>query len=344
MNKTRMELIELTAIYADWALESIPRQYPNHVSLSLRGAKDLAEPRHNTPIFYGCYDWHSSVHSHWMLVRLARLYPEAPYVDRALALLSSNFVPTNYVGEFKYLSAGHRQTFERPYGLAWLLQLGAELRQWPAEYAQAWAVGIEPLEQLAADRLAKWLEKLTHPIRSGEHSQTAFAMGLALDWSRIAKETGFETFLVERAHDYYRLDRDAPLWWEPSGHDFLSPCLAEADLMRRCMDRHDFGQWLAQFMPFLPITDEETWVTPVRVSDPADPKLAHLDGLNLSRAWMLEGVASKLASDDPRVSSVQAASIHHREVALASLTDQHYEGTHWLGSFVTYLVTARGID
>ena len=228
-----MELIELTAIYADWALESIPRQYPNHVSLSLRGAKDLAEPRHNTPIFYGCYDWHSSVHSHWMLVRLARLYPEAPYVDRALALLSSNFAPTNFVGEFKYLSAGHRQTFERPYGLAWLLQLGAELRQWPAEYAQAWAVGIEPLE---------------------------------------------------------------------------------------------------------------TWVTPVQVSDPADPKLAHLDGLNLSRAWMLEGVASKLSSDDPRVSSVQGASMHHREVALATLTDQHYEGTHWLGSFVTYLVTARGID
>ena len=344
MNKTRTELIDLTTIYADWALESIPREYPNHVSHSLRGAKDLAEPHHNTPIFYGCYDWHSSVHSHWMLVRLVHLYPEAPYVDRALALLSSNFVPENFDGEFKYLSADHRQTFERPYGLAWLLQLGAELRQWPADYAEEWATDIEPLEVLAANRLAEWLKKLTHPIRSGEHSQTAFAMGLALDWATIAKKTAFETLLVERAHDYYRLDRDAPLMWEPSGHDFLSPCLAEADLMRRCMDRHDFGQWLEQFMPFLPITDEETWVTPVQVSDPADPKLAHLDGLNLSRAWMLEGVASKLSSDDPRVSSVQAASMHHREVALASLTDQHYEGTHWLGSFVTYLVTARGVD
>ena len=341
MNKTRAELIDLTAIYADWALKSIPREYPNHVSQSLRGAKDLAEPHHNTPIFYGCYDWHSSVHSHWMLVRLARLYPEATYVDRVLALLTSNFIPENFVGEFKYLSADHRQTFERPYGLAWLLQLGAELRQWPAD---DWATDIEPLEVLAANRLAEWLKKLTHPIRSGEHSQTAFAMGLALDWAKVAKETAFETLLVERAHDYYRLDRDAPLMWEPSGHDFLSPCLAEADLMRRCMDRHDFGQWLEQFMPFLPITDEENWVTPVQVSDPADPKLAHLDGLNLSRAWMLEGVASKLSSGDPRVSSVQAASINHREIALASLTDQHYVGTHWLGSFVTYLVTARGID
>ena len=344
MKRTQGELVGLTAVYADWALEFIKREYPNHVSHSLRNAEDLAEPHVHTPIFYGCYDWHSSVHSHWMLVRLARLYPEAPYVERTLTSLESNFTAEGFEGEFNYLNADHRQTFERPYGLAWLLQLGAELRQWSDERAKGWRMGIEPLEALAVDRLTRWLKKLTYPIRTGEHSQTAFAMGLALDWSRVARQASFETILVERAHDYYRRDHDASLMWEPSGHDFLSPCIAEADLMRRCMGRHDFGEWLERFMPFIPITDEKDWLAPVQVSDPADPKLAHLDGLNLSRAWMLDGIASGLSPDDPRLTSIRAASLSHRETALASITGQHYEGTHWLGSFVTYLMTERGIE
>ena len=344
LKPTRGELIDLMAVYADWVLESIHREYPNHVSHSLRNAKDLAEPRQHTPIFYGCYDWHSSVHSHWMLVRLARLFPEAPYADRALDSLASSFVADGFEAEFDYLNADHRQTFERPYGLAWLLQLGSELRQWSEERARNWKIGIEPLETLAADRLAGWLGKLTYPIRSGEHSQTAFAMGLALDWSRTADEATFETLLIERARDYFLSDCEAPLAWEPSGHDFLSPCLAEADLMRRCMDPSDFGDWLERFMPFLPTTGEDNWLAPVQVSDPADPKLAHLDGLNLSRAWMLDGIATGLSPDDQRLPSIYAAGLSHRETALASITGQHYEGTHWLGSFVTYLVTARGIE
>ena len=344
LKPTRGELIDLMAVYADWVLESIHREYPNHVSHSLRNAKDLAEPRQHTPIFYGCYDWHSSVHSHWMLVRLARLFPEAPYADRALDSLASSFVADGFEAEFDYLNADHRQTFERPYGLAWLLQLGSELRQWSEERARNWKIGIEPLETLAADRLAGWLGKLTYPIRSGEHSQTAFAMGLALDWSRTADEATFETLLIERARDYFLSDCEAPLAWEPSGHDFLSPCLAEADLMRRCMDPSDFGDWLERFMPFLPTTGEDNWLAPVQVSDPADPKLAHLDGLNLSRAWMLDGIATGLSPDDQRLPSIRAAGLSHRDTALASITGQHYEGTHWLGSFVTYLVTARGIE
>jgi len=344
VKRTQSELVDLTAIYADWALEFIRREYPNHVSYSLRHAEDLASPRQQTPIFYGCYDWHSSVHSHWMLVRLARLYPDAPHVDRTLASLESNFTAEGFEGEFNYLNADHRQTFERPYGLAWLLQLGAELRQWNDKRAADWRIGIEPLEMLAVDRLTSWLEKLTYPIRTGEHSQTAFAMGLALDWSRIAQHASFETTLIGRAHDYYQLDHDAPLNWEPSGHDFLSPCIAEADLMRRCMDRDDFSEWLERFMPFVPITGEEDWLAPVRVSDPADAKLAHLDGLNLSRAWMLDGIALGLSPDDPRLTSIRAASLSHRETALASITGQHYEGTHWLGSFVIYLTTGRGIE
>ena len=265
LKPTRGELIDLMAVYADWVLESIHREYPNHVSHSLRNAKDLAEPRQHTPIFYGCYDWHSSVHSHWMLVRLARLFPEAPYADRALDSLASSFVADGFEAEFDYLNADHRQTFERPYGLAWLLQLGSELRQWSEERARNWKIGIEPLETLAADRLAGWLGKLTYPIRSGEHSQTAFAMGLALDWSRTADEATFETLLIERARDYFLSDCEAPLAWEPSGHDFLSPCLAEADLMRRCMDPSDFGDWLERFMPFLPTTGEDNWLAPVQV-------------------------------------------------------------------------------
>jgi hypothetical protein len=221
-----------------------------------------------------------------------------------------------------------RATFERPYGLAWLLQLDAELREWDTAEARAWSAALAPLAQTAATRIKEWLPKLTRPIRIGEHSQTAFSFGLLLDWARTTGSREMAALLEERIRDYYAKDRTCPLAYEPSGEDFLSPCLAEADLMRRVQPPSAFATWLRAFLPELPRDGSTAWLAPGIVTDPTDPKLAHLDGLNLSRAWMLEGIA---------------ATAIHRAAGLRSVTGEHYEGGHWLGTFAVYLVTGRGL-
>jgi hypothetical protein len=233
--------------------------------------------------------------------------------------------------------------FERPYGLAWLLQLAAELRDWEEQEAQLWAFNVGPLERQAARRIADWLPKLNHPIRTGEHSQTAFAFGLILDWARAVPEAEMAALVEARARKFYLDDRDCPLGYEPSGQDFLSPCLAEADLMRRILEPPAFAAWLGAFLPGLPLEGSAAWLEPAVVSDPTDGKLAHLDGLNLSRAWTLEGIASGLPAADPRRPAVLAAAARHRAAGLRAVTGEHYEGGHWLGSFATYLVTGRGL-
>jgi hypothetical protein len=241
------------------------------------------------------------------------------------------------------MSAPGREGFERPYGLAWLLQLGAELREWKDEDAARWAAALAPLEALAADRLREWLPKLAYPIRGGEHFQTAFAFGLALDWARTAGDSGLEALLVSTSRALYLGDRDCPLGYEPSGHDFLSPCLAEADLMRRILPGEEFADWLARFLPGVGADRNGDWLPVGRVTDRVDGKLAHIDGLNLSRAWMLEGIAAALPSADPRRASLQAAAAAHAVAGLAGVSDAHYAGSHWLGSFATYLLTGRGL-
>jgi hypothetical protein len=206
----------------------------------------------------------------------------------------------------------------------------------------AWLHALEPLETLAVGRLSEWLPRLTHPIRSGEHSQTAFAMGLALDWSRIARHETFERLLVERSHTFYLNDRDAPLAFEPSGHDFLSPALAEADLLRRVLDGDEFAHWLRAFLPRIPDDGSTDWLSPVTPRDRRDGKLAHLDGLNLSRAWMLEGIACALPDEDARAAALLRTAAEHSTAGLASVTGEHYAGGHWLGTFAVYLATRRG--
>ena len=329
--------------FAQLALDCVHREYPNHISHTLNGPEDVGEPHQLTPVFFGCYDWHSSVHGHWLLARLARLYPRATYAVPAMAALKISFTPSRLGAEVKYLSAQVRVSFERPYGLAWLLQLAAELREWDHEQARSWSQYMRPLESLASQRLADWLHKLDYPIRIGEHSQTAFALGLVLDWSRTAGDREMEQLLVERINTYYADDRDCPLSWEPGGHDFLSPCIAEADLMRRILPPGKFANWLSGFLPAIPVHGGSDWLAPVVVSDPGDPKLAHLDGLNLSRAWMLDGIASALPGDDPRLAAIKATAGEHRARGLEALTGGHYEGGHWLGSFAIYLLTQRGL-
>jgi Protein of unknown function (DUF2891) len=332
------------ARFARLALDCVQREYPNKIAHVLNDDADVQPPRRLTPVFFGCYDWHSSVHAHWLLVRLARTFPTAPFASRALQVVGHDLTAGKIDAEVRYLNGTGRVSFERPYGLAWLLQLCAELREWRDPAARRWAGLLRPLERAARDRLAGWLPKLTHPIRVGEHDQTAFAFGLVLDWARTAGDREMETLLVSRSRDFYLRDRDCPIGYEPSGQDFLSPCLAEADLMRRILDAADFAAWLATFLPGVPTDGGAAWLQPGMVTDPSDPKLAHLDGLNLSRAWMLEGIAAGLPSDDPRRAAIDAAARLHRERGLAAVTGAHYEGGHWLGSFATYLATRRGLQ
>jgi hypothetical protein len=328
--------------FAMLALACVHQEYPNKIAHVLNSAADARPPRELTPAFYGCYDWHSSVHGHWLLARLARLFPAAPFAVNAKAALAADINPANIAGEVAYFAGKGRETFERPYGLAWLLQLAAELREWDSPEGRALAAALAPLEAVAAARFNSWLPKLAYPIREGEHPQTAFAFGLTLDYARV-HDDALARLITARIREFHLDDRDCPLNYEPSGQDFLSPCLAEADVMRRVLPPAEFATWLAAFLPRLPRDGSSAWLPIGVVTDRTDGKLAHLDGLNLSRAWMLEGIASGLPAGDSRRSALLAAAKTHADSGLAAVTGEHYEGGHWLGSFATYLVTKRGM-
>jgi hypothetical protein len=343
--------------FARLALACVHKEYPNKISHVLSSDADVAPPRKLTPAFCGCYDWHSSVHGHWLLVRLLRTFPDAPFAGDVRDALKQSLTSENLKQEAAYLRGEGRSSFERPYGLTWLLELCAELHEWDDPQAREWASNLNPLELAAVDRLKTWLPKLSHPVRVGEHDQTAFGLGLMIDYARTVGDKDFEKVATDAAKKFFLNDRNAPLAYEPSGEDFLSPSLGEADVMRRVLPRAEFAKWLGDFMPQIPAARDRpspgygsasaggynAWLT-VQVSpDPSDPKLAHLDGLNLSRAWMLEGILSALPGDDPRRASLQAAAEAHAHAGLAAVTGEHYEGGHWLGSFAVYLTTKRGI-
>ena len=333
--------------FARLALACVHKEDPNKISHSMNSDADVAPPRKLTPAFYACYDWHSSVHGHWLLARLARAFPDAPFAAEARAALQQSLTAENLQQEAAYVKAEGRASFERPYGLAWLLQLALELREWQ-QTTQDPTVGqlsanLRPLEQAALERLQTWLPKLSYPVRIGEHNQTAFSLGLMIDYARGTGNRQFEDLLLGQARKFYFGDKSCPLDYEPSGEDFLSPCLAEADVMRRVLAPNEFAAWLHAFLPQIPRNGAGKWLLPQKSTDPSDPKLAHIDGLNLSRAWMLEGIASDLAANDPRQKSLAACAASHRAAGLAAVTGEHYEGGHWLGSFAVYLVTRRGI-
>ena len=329
--------------FANLALACVHKEYPNKLSHSLNSDADVAPPRKLTPAFYGCYDWHSSVHGHWLLARLVRTFPTAAFAPPAREALRQSLTADNIAQEAAYLRADGRTSFERPYGLAWLLQLAAELREWDDPEAHELASNLRPLEEAALGRLNDWLPKLSYPVRIGEHAQTAFALGLMLDYARATGNTKFAGLLAAKARQFYLGDKECPLAYEPSGEDFLSPCLGEADVMRRVLPSPEFAGWLRSFLPQISHAKKGGWLQPVVSPDPSDPKLAHLDGLNLSRAWMLEGIAAGLPKGDKRLPTIMAAAQEHRRAGLAAVTGEHYEGGHWLGSFAVYLVTSRGI-
>jgi hypothetical protein len=336
--------------FANLALACVHKEYPNKISHVLNGDADVAPPRKLTPAFCGCYDWHSSVHGHWLLVRLVRTFPDAPFAKPAREALKKSLTAENLKREAAYIRGEGRASFERPYGMAWVLQLCAELREWDDPQAREMLTNLKPLEEAAVDRLKTWLPKLSHPVRIGEHDQTAFGLGLMLDYARGKGDETFTKLVSESARKFFLNDKNCPLDYEPSGEDFLSPCLGEADVMRRVLSQKEFASWLKEFLPQIPATPAgaeaptRNWL-PVAVSpDPSDPKLAHLDGLNLSRAWMLEGIVSALPEDDPRRSQLSDVANAHRRAGLEAVTGEHYEGGHWLGSFAVYLTTKRGIS
>ena len=337
---------EKVAPFVQLAIGCALQEYPNKIGHTMLSDDDQGTPRSLHPSFFGCFDWHSSVHGHWLMVRFARLFPEHFQSLEAKEVLEQNLNAEGLLAEAQYLLADGRSSWERPYGLAWLLQLAAELRQWEAEGSPEeakWASALEPLERACVKRLKDWLPKLAYPIRTGEHSQTAFAFGLVLDYARIVENIELEKLVVDTSMRLYGSDSGSSLDFEPSGQDFLSPVLAEADLMRRIMPPSEFAGWLAAFLPELSFSSANDWLPVARVTDRSDGKLAHLDGLNLSRGWMLEGIASGLPKDDLRLKPIMAAAQTHRQVGLAAAFGDHYEGGHWLGTFAFYLSSGRGL-
>ncbi|MHC4472751.1 MAG: DUF2891 domain-containing protein [Planctomycetota bacterium] len=322
--------------FARLALDCVHRQYPTQIAHVLTEDADARPPRDLTPIFFGCYDWHSAVHAHWTLVRLLRTCPGGSFVEEARETLAVGLTEERAAAELDYLRGEGRGGFERPYGLAWLVTLFQELDEWDDPATGGWSDALRPLAEEAAGRLRDYFAMIPAPVRTGEHGQTAFSLGLALDAARSAGDPRAEE-LAKEVTRLFAADRDWPLRFEPSGTDFLSPGLAEADVMRRVLGPDEFGAWLAAFLP-------EIDLAPAVCPDPAEGKLAHLDGLNLSRAWMLEGIATGLAGDDPRRPRVVEMAAEHREAGLAAVSGEHYAGGHWLGTFAVYLLTGRGLS
>ena len=334
---------ELAERFSGLALKCLHKEFPNKISRTTDNAEAIGRPKVIFPIFYGCFDWHSSVHGHWLLVRLLRVGPpDAGWRAEAMEKLDQSFTVDKLDGELKNFARPARGSWERPYGLAWFLQLMMELREWDAGQAKKWRTILEPLETEIVASLKEWLPKLAYPIRLGTHNQSAFAFGLMLDWARVNGDDEFERMIVERAKTFHMKDVNCPLAYEPSGEDFLSPCLMEADLMRRILNAKNFSTWLTGFLPQIPTTGSGGWLKPGIVKDASDGKLVHLDGVNSSRAWNLYNVARALPDGDRRKAALVAAAEIHAKAGVAAVSDKHYSGSHWLASFATYLMTDRG--
>lgn len=325
------------------ALDCVQQEFPNKISRTTDTAEAIGRPRDLFPAFYGCFDWHSAVHGHWLLVRLLRIGDlEAETQAEAIAKLNANLNLDTIAGELANFRRAERGSWERPYGWAWLLQLTAELREWDDTNAKRWLAALEPLEADIVAATKDWMPKLAYPIRLGTHNQSAFAFTLMHDWAVVAGDAEFAAQIDARARDFHLDDVNCPLGYEPSGEDFLSPCLMEADLMRRVLSPADFADWLGHFLPGIPGDGSADWLPPAIVLDASDGKLVHLDGVNSSRAWNLYNISRALPDDDPRRAALVAAAEIHRDAGVEAVSDEHYSGSHWLASFATYLMTDRG--
>jgi hypothetical protein len=327
--------------FAKLALACTDREFPNKLEQVLESAADAKTPKGLHPSFYGCYDWHSSVHGHWMLARLLKLLPDLPSAPAIRARLSAALSAEAIAAEVKYLEAKSNRGFERPYGWAWALRLAGELHGWDDAEAKTWRARMEPLEKAIVARYQDYLPKLTRPVRAGVHPNTAFALAEALDYARATGKADFEKTIVSRSHFYFGSDTVCPLHYEPSGEDLFSPCLEEADLMRRVLPPAEFGKWLKKFFPRLSARKALS-LHPAVVVDPTDPRLVQLDGLNLTRAWTLKGIAHALPAKDARRPLLLKVSEEHVRAGLGRVSSGNYEGEHWLAPFAVYMLTDVG--
>jgi len=338
----------LAEAFARTALENLRREYPNKPDHVLESAKDAETPRALHPVFYGSYDWHSAVHMHWLLVALLRRFPGLAAAPEASALLDRNLDARLVAAEADYLRRPSAACFERPYGWAWLLKLSAETAAWAHEApngpAGRWQQGLAPLADVVAQRLREYLLRLAWPVRSGVHGNTAFALDLALDWAGATDETGLGELIRGRALAWFGGDRGCPVAYEPGGEDFLPPGLLEAVLMRRVLGHRAWGEWLDRFLPDWSAQALGNWLAPVRVEHPGDPRLAHLDGLNLSRAWCWRRLAAALPAADPRRAVAIEAARRHLAAALPCVPGGDYAGRHWLASFALLALIGTGED
>ena len=320
------------------ALGHVAREYPNVLVHAVAGPADLAPPRGLHPVFYGSYDWHSCVHGHWLLARLLRLSPGLPEAWAIRAHFEQAFTAEKMNGELAYLARPTSGGFERPYGWAWLLMLSAELTHHDTASGRAWAAALQPLAEAFAARFKAFLPKADYPVRAGVHSNTAFALALALEYAVAVGDDALRRLIEAKGVDWYGGDADCQAW-EPSGDDFLSPALVEAELMRRLLPAPAFRTWFARFLPLAAQGRPETLFAPVRVSDRGDGKIAHLDGLNLSRAWCWRGIARAAGGDTDLVRVAEEAARVHLEASLPHVTGD-YMGEHWLASFALLALLA----
>jgi hypothetical protein len=325
--------------FASLALKCISKEYPNKPEHVMNDSRDVDNPKKLHPAFYGCYDWHSSVHGHWMLVRLLRTFPNLPEAAQIRKALATNLKAENIAGEVAYLKQPNRQSFERTYGWAWMLKLAEELSLWTDADGREWSRNLQPLADALVQQYLAFLPKQTYPIRTGVHPNTAFGLAFAFDYAKTTGNEKLATLVAERSRTYFGKDVDYPGNWEPGGEDFFSPALMEADLMRRVMDQAEFRRWFHRFLPQLTTQRFKSLLRPAVVSDRTDPKLVHLDGLNLSRAWCMRSIASALPKTDPDRRILTGSARAHAADALAHVASGDYAGEHWLASFAVFLLS-----
>ncbi len=330
--------------FARLAIKGMNKEYPNKPEHVMSGPADVKGPKALHPAFFGCYDWHSSVHGHWMLARLLRLFPDLPEAGEIRAILSTHLTAENLKSETDYFARPDSKSFERPYGWAWLLKLTQELQGWDDPDAKVWTTNLRPLADAIVGRYLDFFPKQTYPIRTGVHPNTAFGLSFAHDYARAVGDKRLLALVEERARTYFGADADVPAGWEPGGADFFSPSLTEADLMRRVLPPADFRPWLARFLPGVARGEPKVLFAPATVTDRTDPQLVHLDGLNLSRAWGMNSIATALPEDDPARSILVASATRHAESALAHVASGDYAGEHWLATFAVYLLSSQPVE
>jgi hypothetical protein len=323
---------------ASLPIHCINVEYPNKLNQTIGSGEDLKSPKELHPAFYGCFDWHSSVHGHWSLVALLKQFPNLDNAETIKAQLLQNISKENIEKEVKYFYGKYNKSYERTYGWAWLLKLAEELHTWDDETARTIENNLQPLTDLIVGKYFEFLPKLKYPIRVGEHTNTAFGLTFAWDYANTVSNTELKLLIETRAKAFYLKDQNCPLSWEPSGFDFLSPCLQEAAIMKRVLSKELFNDWLDKFLPQL---KDVNFQFPVgEVSDRTDGKLVHLDGVNFSRAWAL----NKIIEGSPELNHLKRIANKHIEYSLPNLVGDSYEGGHWLGSFAIYALKSSKDD